>query len=98
MGRPSGHAWSLFVDGIGVEDYNARSSTMASAAAGAAVAGQRAAVDTSGSLPQGVSYDSEARVYKANIKVGGRFRFLGDFATPTEAHERYKAAKQELGV
>jgi len=97
--RPSGHAWSLFVDGVAVEDYNARSaSTMAAAPAGAAGASQRPAVDTSGSLPQGVSYDSEAGVYKANIKVGGRFRFLGDFATPTEAHERYKAAKQELGI
>lgn len=26
--RPSGHAWSLFVDGVGIEDYNARSSTV----------------------------------------------------------------------
>jgi len=97
--RPAGHAWSLFVDGIGVEDYNARSSTLANpAATGGGAAPRRAAVDTSGSLPQGVSYDSEAKVYKANVKVGGRFRFLGDFASSSEAHERYLKAKQELGI
>jgi len=85
--RPAGHAWSLFVDGIAVEDFNARASTQP---------GQRVAVDTS-ILPQGVSYDAESKVYKANIKVGGKFRFLGDFPTAQEAHERYLKAKQELG-
>lgn len=92
--RPLGHAWSLFVDGVGVEDYNARSSIFPPP--GAALGEQRGPVDVGGSLPQGVSYDSEAGIYKANIKVKGRFRHLGDFATAVEAHERYLKAKQEF--
>lgn len=101
--RSQGHAWALFVDGLGVSDYNARSSTLPAtsshgggAGAGSALPAVRTAVDTSASLPQGVSFDAETGVYKANIKVQGRFKFLGDFATPAEAHERYLAAKKEF--
>lgn len=49
-------------------------------------------------LPQGVSLDSSTGKYKANVRVQGRFRCLGEFATPEEAHQRYLAAKQELGI
>mmetsp|Transcript_121668 Transcript_121668/g.306048 ORF Transcript_121668/g.306048 Transcript_121668/m.306048 type:complete len:405 (-) Transcript_121668:84-1298(-) len=97
--RLRGHAWALFVDGMGVEDYNARSSTLSMAGASdAALASKRAAVDVAGSLPQGVSYDAESGSYKANIRVGGKFKCLGDFATPDEAHAQYLAAKQQMGL
>lgn len=45
-------------------------------------------------LPQGVSYDREARAFQANIKdpKSNRFIFLGEFATPEAAHEKYKEA------
>lgn len=45
------------------------------------------------SLPQGVSYDSTTRSYQANIRSSaGKFVFLGEFATPDEAHRRYLEA------
>lgn len=42
-------------------------------------------------LPQGVSYDHEARAYQANIKdpKTNRFVFLGEFQTPEAAHAKY---------
>jgi len=46
-------------------------------------------------LPQGVSWDAEERAYKANIRTHGRFKCLGSFATPEEAHQRYLEAKAE---
>lgn len=99
--RCQGHGWALFVDGVGVEDYNARSSTLpggADPAHALPAAERRVAADPRGPLPQGVSYDTETGTYKANIKVGGRFKCLGDFATPDEASARYQQAKSELGV
>mmetsp|Transcript_44715 Transcript_44715/g.103389 ORF Transcript_44715/g.103389 Transcript_44715/m.103389 type:complete len:307 (-) Transcript_44715:29-949(-) len=45
------------------------------------------------SLPQGVSFDGSTGGYQANIKSAvGRFVFLGEFATPEEAHARYLEA------
>jgi hypothetical protein len=97
--RLNDHAWTLFVDGMSVEAYNARSSTVIMAgASGSAVAEKRTPVELGNSLPQGVSYDAETGSYKANIKVGGRFKCLGDFPTPGDAHNRYMAAKAELGL
>mmetsp|Transcript_99182 Transcript_99182/g.285283 ORF Transcript_99182/g.285283 Transcript_99182/m.285283 type:complete len:404 (-) Transcript_99182:79-1290(-) len=94
--RPVGVAWVLFVDGVGVEDFNARSSTLTGDASGALLSEKRSAVATGTALPQGVSHDSETGMYKANIKLGGRFKFLGDFATPEQAHSQYLAAKKEF--
>lgn len=44
------------------------------------------------SLPQGVSYDSASGSYQANIRVGSKFMFLGEFRTVDEAVERYAEA------
>eukprot|EP00928_Gymnodinium_smaydae_P096669 TRINITY_DN8589_c1_g10_i1.p1 TRINITY_DN8589_c1_g10~~TRINITY_DN8589_c1_g10_i1.p1 ORF type:complete len:322 (+),score=32.63 TRINITY_DN8589_c1_g10_i1:68-1033(+) len=45
-------------------------------------------------LPQGVSYDAEARAYQATIMDPStkRFVFLGEFGSPEAAHERYLEA------
>lgn len=48
------------------------------------------------SMPQGVSYDATSRVFQANIKVKGRFMFLGEFKTPEEAHERWREENEKL--
>jgi len=97
--RPKGHAWALFVDRLPVEDHNGRASTLPGALAGAGMAiPQREVVDTSLPLPQGVSWDADAQAYKANVKVHGRFKCLGEFASAEEAHARYLAAKAEFGL
>jgi len=46
------------------------------------------------SLPQGVSYDREADAFQANIRdpKTGRFIFLGEFASPGHAHQKYLEA------
>jgi hypothetical protein len=40
-------------------------------------------------LPQGVSYDADSGAYQANIRVSGRYMFLGEFQTAAEAEARY---------
>jgi len=45
------------------------------------------------SLPQGVSFDSSHGAYQASLRAkSGKFIFLGEFATPEEAHQRYLEA------
>lgn len=49
------------------------------------------------SLPQGVSYDSSACCYQANVRLpNGRFAFLGEFLTAEEAHQSYLEALPKL--
>lgn len=86
--------WALFVDGQSATSLSGRSSTLPGPMPG--VEGARAPVSTEGSLPQGVSMDSATGRYSANIRVGGRFKCLGSFNSPQEAHERYLEAKKEM--
>merc|ERR1719261_1233244 len=46
------------------------------------------------SLPQGVSFDRESGAFQANIREckTGRFVFLGEFATPERAYQKYLEA------
>jgi hypothetical protein len=46
------------------------------------------------SLPQGVSHDRESDAFQANIRdpKSGRFIFLGEFASPDRAHQKYLEA------
>ena len=44
----------------------------------------------------GVSYDKARGLYVAGIRVNGRRRALGRYATPEEAHAAYLKAKREL--
>lgn len=92
-----GSNWALYADGLGIEDYNARSSTLTGASEGGALAAKRVPVTPEAGLPQGVSFEADTGVYKANIRVQGKFRCLGEFSTPDEAHARYLEAKKELG-
>lgn len=47
-------------------------------------------------LPQGVSYDSLAGSYQANIRQNNKFLFLGEFRTVEEAHARYLEEAEKL--
>ncbi|CAK0864216.1 unnamed protein product, partial [Prorocentrum cordatum] len=47
-------------------------------------------------MPQGVSLDTSTGMYTANIRVRGKFRFLGEFRTPEEASQRYQQARSEF--
>lgn len=85
--------WQLFVDGLNVEDHNTKV-TMSGIIAST---GARAPVSGGMTLPQGVTEDSATGKYLANIKVKGKFKCLGEFATPDEAHRRYMQEKQALG-
>lgn len=95
--RPQSGTWTLFVDGVEAENFNARSSTLVGNAVGdgSAVLNKRSVVDTGSILPMGVSQDVETGQYQATIKIDGRFKNLGIFATPEEAQVRYLAAKAE---
>jgi len=96
--KREGIGWTLHVDGLPVEDLNPRSSAVAVAPSAGFGASGREAVATGGMLPQGVSYDDASGLYKANIRIAGKFKCLGDFATPQDAHIRYLEAKREYGV
>lgn len=95
--------WTLFVDGNAVGGSFAAPGpprhSVSTAPTGwpppasAAARGPLAA----DALPQGVSYDSSSGKYSANIRVQSRFKCLGEFPTPEEAHARYLEAKKELG-
>lgn len=89
--RRQGHAWALFIDGVSVQEHNAR----IAATLGSAPRQSPSATPAPVTLPQGVSWDAEERAYKANIRTHGRFKCLGSFATPEEAHQRYLEAKAE---
>lgn len=86
-----GESWTLLVDGIDSRSRSAResqpirpeSSPPPSIAPPVVVA----------SLPQGVSFDTETGKYAANIRMGGRFRHLGNFDTPEQASKVYQEAK-----
>merc|ERR1712150_179027 len=91
--KQKGQHWALFVDGLPVEDSNTK---FAEAAAAVTAPAAPAAPSATDSLPQGVSYDAASGAYTANICVKGKFKFLGEFKTPDEAHLRYLAAKQEM--
>lgn len=47
-------------------------------------------------LPPGVSYDSSQGSFQANIRVGNKFMFLGEFSTVDEAEARYLQEKAKL--
>jgi len=47
-------------------------------------------------LPQGVSYDASCGSYQANIRMHNRFVFLGEYATPEEAHQRYLEEAEKI--
>jgi len=96
--RRQGHAWALFLDGLNLEDHNAAASgrpPTGTATSGAPLPPPPSAA--SAALPQGVSWDPEEGAYKANLRMGGKFRCLGSFATAEEAHARYMQAKAEAG-
>lgn len=84
---------SLMVDGVPVDEFNARTKRAVEAMPGA-----RAAVAPDFGLPQGVSLDSDTGKYKANIRIGGRFVSLGEFSSPEEAHQRYLEEKKKHGM
>ncbi len=44
----------------------------------------------------GVCFDKHRNLYKAEITLDGRNRYLGRFKTPEEAHEAYLKAKRKL--
>lgn len=100
-------SWQLYVDGLLCEQFSARSSTAAAVANHGGVSspaiaddgrgGNRQVVSSESGLPQGVSFDSESRAYQANLRVRGKFMFLGEFATVEEAHAKYLEAKQRFG-
>jgi len=85
--------WVLFVDGQSIEDHNNR----VTGALGASPEVSRAPVSSGTTLPQGVSYDAGSGKYLANIRVKGKFKLLGEFSTPDEAHARYLEEKSALG-
>eukprot|EP00931_Biecheleriopsis_adriatica_P101175 TRINITY_DN76378_c0_g1_i1.p1 TRINITY_DN76378_c0_g1~~TRINITY_DN76378_c0_g1_i1.p1 ORF type:complete len:419 (+),score=93.40 TRINITY_DN76378_c0_g1_i1:149-1405(+) len=89
--------WSLFVDGQGVSSISGRSSSLPGPVS--LVGGDaRMPVSPEELLPQGVSLDSSSGKYTAQIRVGGRFKNLGEFNTPAEASARYQAARKEMGL
>jgi len=85
--------WRLFVDGTCIEESSMSSTTPA------AVPGTEVQTDAARSpvshdaLPQGVSFDSSSGKYAASIRMHGKFRCLGEFATLEEAHNKYLEAK-----
>mmetsp|Transcript_67665 Transcript_67665/g.201221 ORF Transcript_67665/g.201221 Transcript_67665/m.201221 type:complete len:406 (+) Transcript_67665:76-1293(+) len=85
--------WDLRVDGCGLEDHNNKVTLSGAVAA----TGARAPVSSGSALPQGVSQDPATGKFTANIRVKGKFKFLGEFATPAEAHARYLEEKNALG-
>jgi len=92
--------WALFVDGKSVEDHNTGVMSTSEAAAGGAEDSSRDVrlpVSSGTELPQGVSFDSSSGKYTSNIRVKGKFKCLGEFSTPEEAHTRYLEAKKALG-
>lgn len=48
---------------------------------------------TKGIYPVGVTFDSKANKYCAQITISGRAKWLGRFDTPESAYETYAAAK-----
>lgn len=90
--KQKGQHWALFVDGLPVDDSNAKFAAAPDGMTAPAPKPQSA----NDSLPQGVSYDAASGAYTANICVKGKFKFLGEFKTPDEAHLRYLGAKQEM--
>jgi len=87
--------WQLFVDNQSIAALSNRASLVPGPLS---LLGQdRAPVSSEVALPQGVSFDAEQQRYTATIRVAGRFRNLGLFHSPDEAHQRYLEAKQELG-
>jgi hypothetical protein len=44
---------------------------------------------------KGVSFCKVSRTWSARMKVGTRYKFLGRYSTPEEAHARYVEAAQE---
>mmetsp|Transcript_73061 Transcript_73061/g.225922 ORF Transcript_73061/g.225922 Transcript_73061/m.225922 type:complete len:405 (+) Transcript_73061:59-1273(+) len=85
--------WELMVDGLRLEDHNNKV-TMSGAVA---ATGARAPVSSGVALPQGVSYDAATGKYMANLRVKGKFKFLGEFDTPDQAHARYLEEKAAVG-
>lgn len=85
--------WALFIDGRAAEA--ARSSSVVDNVIAQACV--RTAVTPQDILPQGVSLDSESGLYKANIRIAGKFKCLGEFPTIDEAHAKYLQAKAQMG-
>lgn len=47
-------------------------------------------------LPFGTYFDKKYGVYRAGLRVDGRRKEVGKFATPEEAHAAYIEAKRRL--
>jgi len=85
--------WRLFVDGTCIEEKSAPSTVPAAAPATEVQADAARSPVSPDALPQGVSFDSSSGKYAASIRVHGKFRCLGEFATLEEAHNKYLEAK-----
>mmetsp|Transcript_58935 Transcript_58935/g.108883 ORF Transcript_58935/g.108883 Transcript_58935/m.108883 type:complete len:400 (+) Transcript_58935:103-1302(+) len=92
--RQTERGWTLIVDGLQVEEYNAQSIAAGGWAAAAEGGGARCAVALD-SLPQGVSRNADNSMFEANIRVRGKFVNLGTFKTPDEAHAAWQEAKKK---
>lgn len=44
----------------------------------------------------GVSWDSRAKNFRAQIRVSGKHTYIGGYSTPEEAHQAYLEAKRRL--
>jgi len=89
--------WTLFVDGTSIEECNTASTIPAAPPAAPPAAEVQAGTGrlpvSHDALPQGVSFDSSSGKYSASIRMHGKFRCLGEFATLEEAHNTYLEAK-----
>ena len=47
-----------------------------------------------GECPVGVNFDKATGKFRAQIRINGKSKFLGRFATPEEAFQAYKTAKE----
>lgn len=85
--------WRLFVDGTCIEESSTSPTIPAGAPAIEAQTDPARLPVSQDALPQGVSFDSSSGKYTASIRVHGKFRCLGEFATLEEAHDKYLEAK-----
>mmetsp|Transcript_128428 Transcript_128428/g.256526 ORF Transcript_128428/g.256526 Transcript_128428/m.256526 type:complete len:399 (-) Transcript_128428:86-1282(-) len=84
--------WRLFIDGTCIEDGMQTTVPAAAPSTELQTDVTRSPVSPD-ELPQGVSFDSSSGKYAASIRIQGKFRCLGQFATLEEAHRTYLEAK-----
>merc|ERR1712032_102396 len=85
-------SWLLFIDGTCIEDGMQTTVPAAAPSTELQTDVTRSPVSPD-ELPQGVSFDSSSGKYAASIRIQGKFRCLGQFATLEEAHRTYLEAK-----